>query len=327
MLSESHIKLLELIPGWTWHKFRGKYFSKGLNELKTYLAENKHVKINKKYETESGYKLGLWISLRLKELDKNTLNSNLKETLNEADPSHPSRSLLQAIQNDFIVLAPEESVTATNKRKPKKKNNRGKELDEELQKFIEKYGHSHIPRIPVYNSLYGHVYFLRRSYLKNKLCIETIDKWNHIEGWSWTVKEAEFDKGLMTFKQLLEKNPYIDKIYFYKWIQKRKKEYENGNFPKEYEAKLKEHSNPSYPYDSSRTLWDAFLPYLSLSRKEKLEEGWMKDYTDVSPSKKPDHLKTLKRAHDDCLDQGSYETTHRKKVKISQGEAFLKSSV
>jgi superfamily II DNA or RNA helicase len=69
-LTPLKIKRLESLVGWEWNPRKSR-FEIGLNELHNYIDKFGNSKINSKYISDSGYTLGLWISIQRSR--KNTL--------------------------------------------------------------------------------------------------------------------------------------------------------------------------------------------------------------------------------------------------------------
>ena len=79
-LSKERIKLIESQPGWTWDPFETGWLE-GLESLEQYIEQFGDSRVPTKYRTESGFKLGSWISTRRKEYKKDRLSENRIKTL------------------------------------------------------------------------------------------------------------------------------------------------------------------------------------------------------------------------------------------------------
>ena len=59
-LSEEHLKLLEVLPGWTWQPRAGRW-EDGFTHLESYVRRNGHSRVPDAYRDGDGYLLGDWV--------------------------------------------------------------------------------------------------------------------------------------------------------------------------------------------------------------------------------------------------------------------------
>jgi hypothetical protein len=83
-LVADEIAALEAIPGWTWSE-RGPAFEQGLAYLRSFAAENGHVRVPLGYRMADGFNLGSWVNNRRTEYRAGTLPPERTAILDSLD--------------------------------------------------------------------------------------------------------------------------------------------------------------------------------------------------------------------------------------------------
>jgi superfamily II DNA or RNA helicase len=167
-LSADKIKRLEALPGWTWDAV-AELFDIGFAALQTYVKKYGHARVPLSYETDDGFKLGVWVSSRRVDRKFGTLSTDQLERLN-AIPEWVWNAQTDRFEKGFSAL-----------------------LD-----FIKEHGHSRVAR--GYKTADGYaldnwVNNLRAN--KDRLTADQIERLDAIPEWVWKATSGPIPRQLL----------------------------------------------------------------------------------------------------------------------------------
>lgn len=162
-LPQDRVLELEDLPGWTWVAL-DEQWDFGLSEIVAFANSKKHARVPQSYVTDSGLKLGFWVSNRRQEYRDGKLS---QERVDELEAIH-------GWAWDALTAKRENRIA-------------------ELHKFMEVEGHARVPVNHVTDSgfkLGTWVSNRRKDYRSGKLSPERIAELEALPGWVWDTRKS-----------------------------------------------------------------------------------------------------------------------------------------
>ena len=241
-LSSERISRLESLEGWTWDVLELKW-EEGFSHLQAFVAKEGHAMVRRGYKTNDGFSLGTWVVLQRYNRENLTLErkiklqslagwvwntldykweegfSHLQEFVNQKGHSIPRYSFKSP---DGYKLGHWISHQRINKEKlSPERISRLESLEgwtwdvlelqweegfSHLQAFVAKEGHAIVRR--GYKTDDGFklaTWVDNQRQKKNKLSNERISKLESLEGWTWNVREEQWEKGFSHLQEFVKK--------------------------------------------------------------------------------------------------------------------------
>ena len=238
-LSSERIKLLELLPYWTW-EFLDDQWNDGFDKLKAFIAKHGHAKVPARLIID-GVKLGIWVGTKRKGKDKvsieiiklleslpnwswNILEDNwskafeyYKKYVTEYGHSKvPARLKYEGFnlgkwvshrRNEKDILNPErikllEALPQWTWNAIEDKWNTDYE---NLKKFIAEFGHVKVPRNFKYGDFNLGNWVSKRRNEKEKLSPERIKLLESLPNWTWDAMGNQWNEGFEKLKKYIKK--------------------------------------------------------------------------------------------------------------------------
>lgn len=175
-LSEDRQHRLAALPQWTWDA-RAERWEEAFGKLVKFVKREGHSRVAKKH-VEDGFNLGGWVDVQRSRFIKDKLSRDRQHRL-EALPRWGWAPYAEQREEGFTKLA----------------------------KFVEREGHSRVPKGHVEDG-YGlgrWVNARRRAFLNGQLDDELRDRLEALPRWAWAVRAEGWDGGFGTLEQFVER--------------------------------------------------------------------------------------------------------------------------
>jgi hypothetical protein len=228
---------LEALPGWAWNT-RNEAWEEGYRHLRRYVESEGDARVPSGTVVD-GYRLGSWV---VKQRDRRGTLGIDRESRLEGLPGWTWNTRSDGWEEGF--------------------NN--------LHRYAEREGHSHVPKIYVENGyqLGSWVSSQRRAYAKGRLAADSIARLDSHPGWTWHTRADLWEEGFLHLCRFAEREVHTrvpalhveDGYRLGQWVNGQRTHYKNGRLDRVRVDRVE--ALPGWTWDVPAAKWEEGFSHL-----------------------------------------------------------------
>ena len=261
-LSKERQRLLEALPGWTWHPHETAW-DDGYARLLEFVAREGHSRVPTEYHDNDDdcFRLGGWVAKQRQDYLKGALDAKRRAQL-EALPGWTWDPLDTAWEDGYARLVD----------------------------FAAREGHARVPE--GYQDDDGFklgqwVQNLRPRGRRGALSIERVRQLESLPGWTWHPRETAWEKGYARLREFVAREGHgrvpqeasQDGFRLGRWVANLRRDYRQGTLDQDRRARLE--ALPDWTWDTLETAWEEacarLLEFVAREGHPRVPEGYQDD--------------------------------------------------